>query len=63
MQPLKGRLPLTAKETSAVDALIKAHPDEPVSMTRRDPDEKGPLLVHVGDTTHEVAKTGKTREV
>ena len=55
----EGRLPLLAAEHDAVDTLIAKNPDQPVSMTRRDPGETGPLLVHVGDSTYLVDETGK----
>ncbi len=53
---LPERLPLTDAENDAVDKLIEANPGVPVSMTRRDPGETGPLLVHVGADTHEIAE-------
>jgi hypothetical protein len=39
------------------------HPDESLAITRRDPGEKGPLLIHViGGDTYEVAG-GNLRKV
>lgn len=58
---LAGRIPLSDAEHAAVDKLIEQNPDEPVSMTRRDPGETGPLLVHVGDDTYLVDANGKPR--
>jgi hypothetical protein len=55
----EGRIPLTAAEHDAVEALIAKHPDEAVSITRRDPGETGPVLVHVGDATYEISQTGR----
>ena len=58
----EGRLPLLAAEHAAVDALIAKYPDEAVSLTRRDPGETGPLLVHVGGDTYEIDETGHRRK-
>lgn len=65
----EGRLPLNEAEHAAVDKLIAKNQDlgadgrfAPVSFTRRDPEESGPLLVHVGDDTHVVTADGKTRK-
>jgi len=55
----EGRLPLTPAESDAVDALITAHPVEPISLTRADPGESGFLLVHVGDSTYEIDADGQ----
>jgi hypothetical protein len=48
------RIHLTRRETQAIEKLIAEHPDAPVSLTRRDPGERGPVLVHLGDQTFEV---------
>jgi hypothetical protein len=58
----EGRLPLTAAEHDAVDTIISKNPGEPVSTTRRDPGETGPLLVHVGDRTYVVDEHGRARK-
>lgn len=57
-----GRIPLTPAEHDAVDDLIGKHPEEPVSLTRRDPGNTGPLLVHVGVMTYEVDEQGRARK-
>lgn len=60
---IPGRLQLSRKEERAVEQLLADHAGEPVSLTRRDAGERGPVLVHVGDRTFEVAKSGATAEV
>lgn len=52
------RIPMSDVELAAVDELIAAHADERISLTRRDPGETGPVLVHISDVTHEVAEDG-----
>lgn len=47
-----SRLPMMPKETAAVESLTADHLGEPISLTRRDPGETGPLLAHVGDKTY-----------
>ncbi len=58
----EGRIPLEQAEHEAVDKLIEKHPGAAVSMTRRDADNTGPLLVHVDDVTYVVQADGKTRK-
>lgn len=58
-----GRIPMNDAENAAVEKLQSEHPDEPVSLTRRDPGESGPLLVHVGAMMWEVADDGKRKKV
>lgn len=58
-----GRLPLTEAESDAVDVLRAQNPEAAVSFTRRNPDETGPLLVHVGDDTYEIDGNGKAEKV
>lgn len=58
-----GRIPLTPAEHKAADKLIADHPDASVSLTRRDPDETGPLLAHVGEKTWEISQDGKRKKV
>lgn len=55
----EGRIPLTPAEHDAVDDLAGKHAGEPVSLTRRDPGETGPLLVHVGSAMFEVDEQGR----
>jgi hypothetical protein len=58
-----GRIPLTDDETQAVEKLLAKHAGESISLTRRDPGESGPVLVHVGRDTYEVdgAKSKKVK--
>jgi len=58
----EGRLPLTPAEHDAVDTLISKNPGQDVSVTRRDPGETGPLLVHVDETTYVVDEHGRARK-
>ncbi len=58
----EGRIPLEDAEHAAVDKLIAKNPDTPVSFSRRDPGETGPLVVGVGDDTYIVQADGKTRK-
>lgn len=57
-----GRLKANAAEHKAIDDLVAGSRNGPVSVTRRDPREKGPLLAHVGDKTYVISKTGKVEE-
>lgn len=45
------RLPLTPKEAAAVESLIADH-DSPPSLTRRDPNETGPVLADFGSDVY-----------
>lgn len=58
-----GRLPLNAAENDAVETLITKHRGEQVSLTRRDPGDTGPLLVHVGHQTWQISANGRARKV
>ncbi len=53
------RIPMTEAENAAVDALIEKHGDELQGFTRRDPGDTGPLLVHAGEDTYEIAEDGE----
>ncbi len=57
------RIPATDAEHAAVDKLQGENPDATVSMTRRDPGDTGPLLVHVDGDTYEVAEDGKRKKL
>ncbi len=58
-----GRMPLSDAESASVDKLISDHADGgKVHLTRRDPGETGPLLVHIGDDIYTVKEDGKTRK-
>ena len=59
----EGRIPINDAEHAAVDKLIGENPDANVSLTRRDPGESGPLVVHVDDDSYEVADDGKRKKV
>lgn len=39
------------------------HEGKAITLTRRDPGETGPLLVHVDDQTWEIAENGKRKKV
>jgi len=58
----QGRIPLTEAENEAIDKLLDGH-DGNASLTRRDPGETGPVLVHIGDQVFEVDEDGKTTKV
>jgi hypothetical protein len=54
----EGRIPLSDAETEAVDALLTRHSGA-ASLTRRDPGETGPVLVHIGETSWQVDEEGR----
>lgn len=56
-----GWKPHQKGELEAIRKLKDEHPDKPLTVTRRDPGETGPLLLHVGDETFVVVK-GKLRK-
>lgn len=58
-----SRLPLNEAETNAVEKLTGENPDANLSLTRRDPGETGPLLVHVGESTYQIDDAGHRRKV
>lgn len=58
-----SRIPLNEAEHQAVEELIAAHPGAAVSLTRRDPGEAGPVLVHVDASTFVVNEDGLAEEV
>jgi hypothetical protein len=51
----EGMIPMEPGEAAAVQQIADQHPGESLTVTRRDPGETGPLLVHVGDRTFEIA--------
>jgi hypothetical protein len=55
----EGRIPLTEAEDAAIARLLAKH-DGTATLTRRDPGESGPVLVHIGDATWQVDTHGKT---
>lgn len=54
-----GRIPLNPSERDAVNDLIGTHQGTAISLSRRDPDESGPLLVHIDDDAFEVFADGR----
>lgn len=54
---------MNPEETAAVGKLQSENPDATISLTRRDPGETGPLLVHVDDDSYEVDEDGKRKKV
>lgn len=59
----EGRIPLTDAEHAAVNQLLAKHPEIAVSLTRRDPGETGPVLVHVGDDSYQVSAAGRIKKL
>lgn len=57
------RIPLNEKESAAVDRLVAKHEGESLTITRQDPGESGPLLVHFEKGSYRVGETGRTTEV
>jgi hypothetical protein len=56
------RIPMTASESRTFNAFKAKH--KVISITRRDPGESGPVLIHLEDgTTYEVDKKGKAKAV
>jgi hypothetical protein len=58
----EGRIEAQQAEHDAVDKLIADNPGASVSLTRRDPENQGPLLVHVNDDTYVVAEDGSAEK-
>lgn len=58
-----GRIPHRQAEGEAIDRLLAKHPGEPATLTRRDPGDTGPLLVHIGRESWLVGEDGKTRKL
>lgn len=57
----EGRIPHTASERSAIERLLADH-DGNATLTRRDPGDTGPLLVHIGADTYVVAASGRVKK-
>lgn len=57
----EGRIPLTEAESEAIAHLLEGH-DGTATLTRRDPGESGPVLVHLADRTFEVDEAGQVTE-
>ncbi len=49
-------------ELAAIAKLGDKNPGAAISYARCDPDESGPLLVHVGDDTYIVKADGSTKK-
>ncbi len=52
-----GRIPMSDEENAQVDDLLALVDDTPVSMTRRDPGEAGPIVVQAGERSFLVQAT------
>jgi len=59
----EGRISVQDAESAAIEKLRSENPDAAISLTRRDPGNTGPLLVHVDDDTYEVGEDGKRKKV
>lgn len=59
---IPGRIPLTEREHKAVEKLLATHEGN-ATITRRDPGETGPVLVHLGDATYQISANGRTKKV
>jgi len=57
----EGCIPLTEAESEAIDKLLDLH-IVAATLTRRDPGESGPVLVHLGDATFVVDEDGTVTE-
>jgi hypothetical protein len=58
-----GWKPHKRGELAAIKKLMVQHPERSLAITRRDPGEKGPLLIHIIDgDTYQVAR-GKLEKV
>lgn len=58
-----GMIDMSRKERIAVDTLLDKLGEPKVGISRRDPDESGPLVVKMGDRRWEVNADGTTVEV
>lgn len=56
-----GRIPLNAAENAAVNELLAEH-DGNAGLTRRDPNDTRPVLVHIGDQVFEVDGDGNVED-
>lgn len=54
-----GQIPVSQGELDCIEQLVSVHPTKPISYTRRDPGETGPVLVHVGAKTYEIRQQKK----
>lgn len=58
-----GRIPMSDDEHRGVEKLLAEHEGEQAGLTRRDPGDSGPVLVHIGGDTWEIAEDGKRKKV
>jgi hypothetical protein len=58
-----GRIGLNDAEAAAIEKLQGENPDAPISLTRSEPGETGPLLVHVGEDSYQIAEDGKRKKL
>ena len=58
----EGRIPLQQAEHDAIDKLIAKHKGAPVSFTRQDPGDLGPVVVYIGGDVYIVQADGKTKK-
>jgi hypothetical protein len=59
----QGRIPLSKEEHVAIEKLLRENDGAAISLTRRDPGETGPVLVHVADVTYQIDENGHRRKV
>jgi hypothetical protein len=59
----EGRIALSDAEHAAINKLLAKHPDTAASLTRRDPGETGPVLVHIGDDSYQVSAAGRIKKL
>jgi hypothetical protein len=59
----EGRIPLNGAERKAVDKLMHERDGAAISLTRRDPGDTGPVLVHVDNDTYQIDETGHRKKV
>lgn len=59
----EGRIPLNDAEQQAVEKLMFENDGAAVSLTRRDPGETGPVLIHIDHVTYQINDNGVTERV
>lgn len=57
------RIPVSEKEHAAIEKLQEKHKDQNLTLTRRDPGESGPIVVHAGDDSYTISKAGKATKL
>lgn len=58
-----SRIPMSAGEEEAVDALIAANASASISFSRRDPGETGPVVVQINNAVYEVGERGEVKVI